>query len=401
MTQLHFTLEKDFFTGLFKKGYEEAFGDLMECMLNQFLEAESAAKLQAEAYERSAERTDYRNGSRNRQIVTRVGKLTLNVPRHRNEPFHSTLLDNYQRNEQALITTMMEMVIQGVATRSVEKVTEELCGTRFSKATVSEMCKGLDGVVGEFKNRSLDKTYPFIMTDALYIKVREDHRIRSKALMVAIGIDADGRKEVLGFELCETETESGWAEFLKRLKDRGLSGVDLVTSDSHTGLVEAIRKAFPHAGWQRCQFHFTRNILDKTPKRYQQGLVSELRDMFNSKTLEEAKGKRNEIIGSYHDVAEQAMEVLDDGFMDAMNIINLPYKYRQTLRTSNLLERENQELRKREKVIKVFPNAESAIRLMGAVLMDDHDDWSAKSRVFSMKEYFQEREALLFKLRAS
>lgn len=240
MTQLHFTLEKDFFTGLFKKGYEEAFGELMECMLNQFLEAESAEKLQAEAYERSAERTDYRNGSRSRQIVTRVGKLTLNVPRHRNEPFHSTLLDNYQRNEQALITTMMEMVIQGVATRSVEKVTEELCGTRFSKATVSEMCKGLDGVVGEFKNRSLDKTYPFIMTDAMYIKVREDHRIRSKALMVAIGIDADGRKEVLGFELCETETEPGWEEFLKKLKDRGLSGVDLITSDSHTGLVAAI-----------------------------------------------------------------------------------------------------------------------------------------------------------------
>lgn len=401
MTQLHFTLEKDFFTGLFKKGYEEAFGELMECMLNQFLEAESAEKLQAEAYERSAERTDYRNGSRSRQIVTRVGKLTLNVPRHRNEPFHSTLLDNYQRNEQALITAMMEMVIQGVATRSVEKVTEELCGTRFSKATVSEMCKGLDGVVGEFKNRSLDKTYPFIMTDAMYIKVREDHRIRSKALMVAIGIDADGRKEVLGFELCETETEPGWEEFLKRLKDRGLSGVDLITSDSHTGLVAAIRKTFPHAGWQRCQFHFTRNILDKTPKRYQQGLASELRDMFNTKTLKEAKEKRNEIMDSYHEVAEQAMEVLDDGFMDAMNVMNLPYKYRQTLRTSNLLERENQELRKREKVIKVFPNAESAIRLMGAVLMDDHDDWSAKSRVFSMKEYFQEREALLFKLRAS
>jgi len=399
MTQLNFTLEKDFFIGLFSKGREEAFGELMECMLNQFLLAESAEKLGAAEYERSDERSDYRNGTRERSLVTRIGKITLAVPRHRNEPFHTTLIENYQRNEQALIATMMEMVVQGVATRKVEKVTEELCGTRFSKSTVSELCKGLDSAVREFRYRKLEKNYPFVMADAMYIKVREDYRVRSKALLIAMGINADGRKEILGFDLCESETELGWGDFFAGLKQRGLQGVDLVISDSHAGLVRAIRSHFPNVAWQRCQFHFTRNILDKTPKRYQQGLAAELREMFNSTSFESAKKLRDEILEEYRGIADAAMDILDDGFMDVMNVMCMPYKYRQTLRTSNLLERENQELRKREKVIKVFPNAESAIRLMGAVLLDHHKDWATRSRVFSMSEYFENRDSLLFKLR--
>lgn len=401
MTQLNFTLEKDFFIGLFAKGREEAFGDLMECMLNQFLLAESAEKLGAAEYERSDERSDYRNGTRERSLVTRIGTITLAVPRHRNEPFHTTLIENYQRNEQALIATMMEMVVQGVATRKVEKVTEELCGTRFSKSTVSELCKGLDSAVREFRYRKLETNYPFVMADAMYIKVREDYRVRSKALLIAMGINTDGRKEILGFDLCENETELGWGDFFAGLKQRGLQGVDLVISDSHAGLVRAIRSHFPNVAWQRCQFHFTRNILDKTPKRYQQGLAAELREMFNTTSFDAAKKLRDEIIEEYRGIADSAMDVLDDGFMDAMNVMCMPYKYRQTLRTSNLLERENQELRKREKVIKVFPNAESAIRLMGAVLLDHHKDWATRSRVFSMGEYFENRDSLLFKLRGA
>lgn len=401
MAQLNFTLNQEFFVGLFSKSREEAFGELMECLLNQFLQAESAEKLQAGAYERSNERTDYRNGTRQRCITTRIGKLTLDVPRHRYDVFHSSMLNNYQRNEQALITTMMEMVVQGVATRKVEKVTEELCGVRFSKSTVSELCKGLEESVLAFKNRQLETEYPFIMVDAMYIKVREEHRVRSKALLVSIGINTDGRKEILGFDVCEDETQYNWEAFLLHLKERGLKGVDLIISDSHAGLVAAIRKVFQTAGWQRCQFHFSRNILDKTPKRYQQGLAAELREMFNCKTIEEARACKAEIMKDYHDIAEKAMETLDEGFEDAMNIMCLPHKYRQTLRTSNLLERENQELRKREKVIKIFPNAKSAVRLMGAVLMDHHDDWSSLSRVFSMNEYYEERSRLLPLLRVA
>lgn len=401
MAQLHFTLEKDFFIGLFTKGREEAFGELMECMLNQFLQAESEEKLGAKDYERSEERTDYRNGTRERQLVTRIGKLTLTVPRHRYEPFHSCIFESYQRNEAALIATMMEMVIQGIATRNIEKVTEELCGTKFSKSTVSKLCKELDSIVQEFKNRPLDRIYPFIMVDAMYVKAREEHRVRSKALMIALGINEDGRKEIIGFDVCETETEYYWETFLKSLKSRGLSGVDLVISDSHAGLVNAVRKVFQNAGWQRCQFHFSRNILDKTPKRYQKGLAAELREMFNEPTLEKAKGRRDAIIEEYKDKAEEAMRTLDEGFMDAMNVMALPPKYRQTLRTSNLLERENEEVRKREKVIKVFPDVGSVVRLMGAVLMDHHDGWLTLSRVFSMKEYFEIRDKVLPELKAA
>jgi transposase-like protein len=401
MTQLNFTLEQEFFVGLFSKGREEAFGELMECILNQFIQYESAEKLGAEQYERSGERSDYRNGTRERHITTRVGRITLEVPRHRNEAFHSTILDSYQRNEQALITTMMEMVIQGVATRKVEKITEELCGVKFSKSNVSELCKGLDEAVYAFKNRPLDQEYPFIMADAMYINVREDRKVKSKGLMIAIGINPNGKKEVLGFHICETETKYGWRTFFKSLKDRGLTGVDLVISDDHEGLVSAVKEVFQNSGWQRCQFHFTRNILDQIPRKYQMGLSTELHAMFNAPTVEKAVELRNEIIEEYEDIAPNAMRTLDEGFADAMNIMCLPRKYRKTLRTSNVLERENQELRKRERVIRIFPNEESALRLMGAVLMDHNDDWSTKSRVFSMTEYYDEREKLVPLLRAA
>ena len=392
MTQLNFTLDRDFFTGLFKKDHEQAFGELMQNLLNQFLLAESAEVLQADPYARSEERTDYRNGFREREIVCRIGKLTLKVPRHRNEPFHSCMLDNYQRSEQALITTMIEMVIQGVATRNIEKITEELCGSQFSRSTISALCKALTKEVRAFKERPLEKEYPFVMVDAMYIKVREDHRVRSKGLMIALGIDPDGRKEILGFEVCDGETEYLWEKFLRHLKNRGLKGVDLITSDSHAGLVAAIKEVFQGVGWQRCQFHFIRNILDAAPKKYQTALGMQLREVLHAESMEEARRKKKVLIEEYDDCCEKAMKILDEGFEDAMNVMSLPIKYRMTLRTSNLLERENQEIRRREKVIRIFPNTESAERLLGAVLMDHHDDWKGRSRVFEMKEYYELKE---------
>lgn len=399
MAQLHFTLDYEFLVGLFAENKEVAFAKLMEALLNQVLKAESSEQLGVSSYERSESRTDYRNGSRTRTFTTRVGKIELEVPRHRNVPFKTVLFENYQRNEQALITTMMEMVVQGVSTRSVQKVTEELCGATFSKSTVSEICKELDIPVKEFKNRLLAEKYPFIMADAMYIKVREEHRVVSKALFIAMGINTTGHKEVLGFELYDTEKVSTWKNFFKSLKSRGLRGVDIITSDSHTGLVEAIKECFPGASWQRCQVHFMRNILDKCPKKYVAGLTSELREMFLSSTINEARHLRDEIVEEYQDVASEAMAILDSGFEDSMTIMVLPSKYRLSLRTSNMLERENGELRKREKVIKIFPNKEAAIRMMGAVLLDDHNDWLSRQRVFNMEEYYDRRSMILSKIR--
>lgn len=387
MAQINFTLDMEFLTGLFSQSKDEAFGKLMEAILNQILQAESSEQLGVEQYERSNERSDYRNGSRSRSLITRIGKIELTVPRHRNVPFKTMLFENYQRNEQALITTMVEMVIQGVSTRKVQKVTEELCGKSFSKSTVSEACRDLDIVVNEFRNRQLGR-FPFVIVDAIYIKVREEHRVCSKAVYIAIGIDPQGRKEVLGFKVGESEKESVWKEFFEELISRGLTGVDIVTSDDHKGLVKAIKESFPNVSWQRCQIHFMRNILDKTPKKYLEGLKSELRTMFNVSTIGEARRIRKEIYTEYADVAPEAMKILDEGFEETMTIMALPEKYRKSLRTSNIIERENREIRRRENVIQIFPNAASAVRLIGAILMDHHEDWITGNRVFNMDEYF-------------
>ena len=388
MAQLHFTLDYDFLVGLFAESKDNAFAKLMESLLNQVLKAESSEQLGAENYERSEGRKDYRNGTRTRGLVTRIGKLELEVPRHRNVPFKTVLFENYQRNEQALISTMMEMVVQGVSTRSIQKVTEELCGETFSKTTVSEICKELDTPVREFKRRLLPERYPFIMADAMYIKVREDNRVVSKALFTAIGINSSGQKEIIGFDVYDAERIDTWKDFFEDLKVRGLKGIDIITSDSHAGLMEAIKQCFPGASWQRCQAHFTRNILDKCPKKYMAGLASELKPMFNASTITEARRLRDAIIDDYQDVAAEAMTILENGFEDSMTIMSLPMKYRQSLRTSNIIERENGEIRKREKVIKIFPSRESAIRLLGAVLLDDHNDWSTRHRIFDLEEYF-------------
>lgn len=398
MAQLHFTLDYDFLVGLFSKSKDDAFAKLMETILNQVLKAESTEQLGAESYQRSEERRDYRNGSRSRTLTTRVGKIELEIPRHRNVPFKTVLFENYQRNEQALIATMMEMVVQGVSTRSVQKVTEELCGTSFSKSAVSEICKELDISVKEFKNRLLKDKYPFVMADAMYIKVREEHRVVSKALFIAIGINPAGHKEVLGFDVYDTEKYDTWKHFFEGLKSRGLRGVDIITSDNHKGLVEAIKECFTGTSWQRCQAHFMRNILDKCPKKYLAGLASELKPMFSASTIQEARTLRDSIIEEYQDVAAEAMDILDSGFEDSMTIMALPSKYRITLRTSNLIERENGEVRKREKVIKIFPNRESAIRLLGSILLDDHNDWSNRNRVFNMDEYYNKYSIIQSKI---
>ena len=379
MAQLHFTLDSDFFVGLFSETKDEAFGKLMEALLNQVLQAESTEQLGANNYERSQERSDYRNGTRTRSLTTRIGKIELQVPRHRNVPFKTSLFENYQRNEQALITTMMEMVVQGISTRNVKKVTEELCGESFSKSTVSEICKELDVPIKHFKERLLPEHYPFIIVDAIYLKVREDHRVKSKALFVAIGINNTGHKEVLGFEVYDSEKVNTWKDFFESLKSRGLRGVDIVISDAHAGLVEAIKECFS-------------------------GSASELRDMFNATTIEEARRLKESIYDEYQDVANEAMVVLDEGFEDSITIMALPSKYRIALRTSNIIERENREIRRREKVIQIFPNTESIIRLIGAVLQDDHNDWSVGHRIFDMKEYYDKLSSIqsnLLKIKAA
>ncbi|HPZ60094.1 MAG TPA: IS256 family transposase [Bacillota bacterium] len=385
MSQVNITVDYEEVVALFSKERNEAFAYLMEKILNAFLLAESEDQIGASKHERSEDRNDYRNGTRDRPLVTRIGKLTLKVPRHRNVPFVTMIFDQYQRNEAALLTTMMDMVVQGVSTRKVTNVVEELCGTSFSKSTVSELCRRLDESIKQFKNRPLKDPYPFVITDAKYFKVRENHSIVSKAFMVAMGITEDGRREIIDFGTYDNESERTWKEFLTSLKKRGVNP-DMIASDAHQGLLAGLKEVYPEVPWQRCQYHFQENILKETPKKEQKGLKTELREMFNAKTMKEARERRNEIIQDYKDVAPKAMEILDEGFEEAMTVMLLPESMRIPLRTTNYLERENGELGRRSDVIRIFPNAASLTRLMGAVLIDRNDIMSTRNALFTKEK---------------
>ena len=377
MAQLNITLNQDEILQLLSSSRDDAFKQLLQDSLNTILQAESTEQLKAEKYERSEERTDSRNGTRERQLVTRLGKIELTVPRHRDVPFRSLIFDNYKRSEAALVSTMAEMVIAGVSTRKVAKVVETLCGTSYSKSMVSEVCKELDDVVNQFRNRPLTDPYPFILIDATYFKVRNDHRTVSKALMVACATNAEGRREVIGFDLFDNETNNTWFMFIESLRKRGLHGVKVITSDAHPGIIYAIKKIFPEVPWQRCQTHFSRNILDKTPSKYQKGLHTELNEMYNAKDITLARKIRDRIISDYEDIAPAAMECLDAGFESAMTAMVLPNPLRRFVRTSNHIERLNRELKRRSDVIVVFPNDDSVIRIIGSVLMDIHEKFGS------------------------
>ena len=383
MAQLNITLNQEEIQALLLDDRGEAFKKILQTSLNKILQVESAEQLKAAPYERSEERTDCRNGSRDRDLNTRVGRITLHVPRHRNVPFKTLVFDNYSRSEAALVAGMAEMVVNGVSTRKVSRVMETLCGTSFSKSAVSDVCKDLETAVKEFQTRPLEGDYPFLTVDATYFKVRENSRIISKAFMIAYGTNAEGHREILGFGVYANESSTTWTDFLLSLKKRGLTGLLMITSDAHEGILNAIGKVFPTVPWQRCQFHFSRNITDKAPKKYQTGLRAELQELFNCKTIAEARKVRDRIIEDYRDVAESAVACLDEGFESSMTVMLLPAWLRRFYRTSNQIERLNKELKRRSKVIGIFPNEDSVLRLMGSVLIEHHDAMLGGRAVFS------------------
>lgn len=390
MAQFNITITEELLHGLFlSNGKDEAFSKLLEEIFNQVLLAQSTEQLGAEPYERTEGRTAYRNGTRERQLTTRIGTLTLRIPRHRNGQFSTELFMRYQRSEQALMLAMMEMVINGVSTRKVESITEELCGKKFSKSTISTLCKNLDPMVNAFRTRPLESHYPFLMVDAVYVKVRENKRIQSRGLLIAIGINEEGHREVIGFQLANSESENSWGEFFGSLKERGLKDVRVVTSDDHKGLVNAVRKHFQGASWQRCQTHFSRNMLDHAPKALQPEIKEDLRRLYESVDLESARKVRDQIIAKYEARAPKATNLLDEAFDDITAVLALPLRYRKRLRTTNGVERLNEEIRRRERVIRIFPNEASVIRLMGALLMEQDEKWQTGRKYFDMELYYQ------------
>jgi len=390
MAKIQLTVDAEILKGLFEKS--DGVAKLLEQVLNEVLEAQVTEALGAERHERTDERRGYRNGHRPRSIYTRVGGLTLRNPQVRDGEFSTELFRRYQRSEQALVLAMMEMVINGVSTRKMVRVTEQLCGTSFSKSTVSALCQRLDPLVEAWRNRPLG-CFPFVLVDALVIRIRDGHQVVTHSVLIAVGVNADGYREIIGFQIGDSESESTWSELFEHLKDRGLRGVNLVVSDDHRGLVKAARRHFQGIAWQRCQTHFIKNILDATPNTLKAELKLRVREIFEAKTPDSARRLLAATVDDYADRAPKAITCLENGFDDATAVLVLPEPYRKRLRTTNGVERLNEEIRRRERVIRIFPNQQSALRLLGALLMEQHEAWSTGKRYFDMQPYWEWKEA--------
>lgn len=392
MTQYNITLDSEDVQGLFST--DEGVSRLMEKVANQVLDQQATEQVGAVKYERSESRTAYRSGYRSRFLKTRFGRLELRVPRLRDGQFDTEMFCRLQRSEQAFLLAIIEMVINGVSTRRVSKVVEEMCGMEFPKSSVSDLCKRLDPIVTGWNERELsDNLYPFLVLDAMYIRVRDAGRVRSYGVLIGTGVREDGHREILGLQLRQTESEVSWEEFLRWLVGRGLSGVDLVVSDNHAGLVKAIRSQLPGSSWQHCQTHLMRNILDSAPKRLQKELHSRIRLVFDAPDEETSRDLAGDVIDRFGIAAPKAVSKLEEHLDDALAVMALPEKYRKRLRTTNSIERLNQEIRRRERAIRIFPNQASAFRLIGALLVEQDEAWTEGRKYFDMEEYWDWMES--------
>lgn len=379
------TVGKDLLPGLLSG--QDGLAKLLESVLNQVLEAQVSESVGAERYERHEERVGYRNGYRARQLYTRVGPVTLQVPQTRDGSFSTDIFQRYQRSEQAFVLALMEMVVNGVSTRKVTHITEELCGMSFSKSTVSSLCSGLDVRVRAFNERRFDgQSYPFILVDALFFKSRNEDRVVSRAALTISGVRSDGVREILGVQIGDTESFATWDETFRWLKGRGLRGVMFVISDQHSGLKEAIQKHFQGASWQRCQVHLMRNILGSCSLRHRSEVAAFAKLVLQAPDMKEARRRLDEFVERFQKTAPKSVACLEEAFEDAMVVMVLPEKYRKRLRTTNMQERLNEEIRRRERVIRIFPNDESALRMFGALLAEQNEVWQAR-RYLDMDEF--------------
>lgn len=377
---------KDLLPGLLSG--QNGLAKLVEAVLNQILEAQVAETLGAVRHERSDERQGYRNGYRPRTIYTRVGPVTLQVPQTRDGSFSTDIFRRYQRSEQAFVLALMEMVVQGVSTRKVSAITEELCGASFSKSTVSELCVGLDVRVRVFNERTFTSEYPFVMVDALFINSRQGDRVVKRAALIASGIRSDGHREILGVQIGDSENYATWDDMFTWLKGRGLSGVYFVISDDHCGITKAVDKHFQGATWQRCQVHLMRNLLGHSPTKHRGEVAAAAKLILQAADMREARRRLTEFVEKFDKKAPKAVACMEAGFEDAVAVMVLPEKYRKRLRTTNMQERLNEEVRRRERVIRIFPNDASALRLIGALLAEQNEVW--QERKYLDMDEFQE-----------
>jgi putative transposase len=366
--------------------------DLVEWLVQELLNIEFSEFVAAEPYERSADRQGYRNGYRQRDLFTRVGRLTLRVPRDREGRFSTYLFERYQRSEKALVLALQESYLQGVSTRKMRRITEKLCGVEFSKDQVSRMAQALDEELSGWRQRTLEKTYPYLVVDARYEYVREDGRVESEGVLTVKGINQEGYREILGLAVAPSEEETSWSEVFADLLNRKLDPncVQYVVSDEHRGLKAALRRYFPGAIWQRCQTHYQRNAGSKVPRRARQEVHRQLRDLFDAPNQEQAQERANRMVSTFRDRFPELASWLEETIEEPLNVFSIPAEHRKRLRTTNGLERYQQEVRRRTRVVRIFPNRASCLRLTSALAMEQSEDWLTNHRYLDMQLSEQE-----------
>lgn len=368
---------------------------LIQAVLQEVLETEMDEALQAGKHERSADRLGYRSGYYRRNLVTRVGQLELRVPQDRQGHFSTAVFERYQRSEKALVAALAEMYVQGVSTRKVKAITEELCGHEFGADSISQINKKLDGELHCWAQRQLDEEYPYLIVDARYERVREDGVIRSRAVLVALGINWEGRRRVLAVELAHRESATSWKDFLVALKARGLTGVLLTISDDHPGLKKAIAEVVPEAAWQRCYVHFLRNALDYLSRKANDDCLLELRWLYDRRDLEEARRDLAAWLARWQERYPKLCLWVETNIEETFTFYRQPREHHKHLKSTNLLERLNEELKRRTHVIRIFPNEASCLRLVRALAVEQHEEWLEGARYLDMDPLREQRKVKL------
>jgi len=360
--------------------------DLLSESLQSVLHTEFDRFIKAGHYERSKERRGYRNGSYTRSIKTRVGQIELEVCRDREGLFQTELFRRYQRNEQALVLSMIEMYIQGVSTRKVGAIVEELCGYGVSKSQVSELAKDLDKNLSQWRNRKLNRSYPYLVVDARYEYIRTETGVASKAVMIVIGICEDGYRHVLSIGVGDSENEVDWGNIFKQLKERGLYGVKYVVSDHHKGLVNALQRHFQGTVWQRSQVHFIRNFISKVSRKESKRYLPLLKDIFSAADRDDAVERKNRLVEVLETSKPIVSRWIDDNIESCLSVYYLSSSHRRKMKSTNMLERLNQELKRRSRVIRIFPNETSCIRVLGTLCMEQSEEWETGRRYLIMPD---------------
>jgi putative transposase len=369
--------------------------EVVRAVMQEMLEAEMSEALGAEKGERTVERLGYRSGSYGRTLITRVGKLELRVPQDRGGRFSTELFERYQRSERALVATLAEMYVQGVSTRKVKAITEELCGHAFSASSISAINKRLDESLAAFAGRPLQEPFAYLILDARYEKVREAGIVASQAVLIAVGIDWDGRRQILAVEMANRESRSSWKDFLIALKARGLKGVEFVVSDDHPGLTKAIAEVIPEAAWQRCYVHFLRNALDYLPRKHADDCLQELRWLYDRRDLHEAKADLAQWLAKWSPRYPRLTAWAEQTIEETFTFFRLPRQHHKHLKSTNMLERLNEEIRRRTYVVRIFPNAESCLRLVRALAVETNENWMEANRYITMDDLREHKKLAL------